>query len=106
VTCATSTATTCAVPVSAAATVTARFNPPPTTASLVDMLTQKGTLPADQAKELDRFGNNDGVFNLGDLIALLDRNNETISASVMARLLDAAAARAQSNRTTSPRRTP
>ncbi|HUQ80439.1 MAG TPA: hypothetical protein VM076_04855 [Gemmatimonadaceae bacterium] len=106
VTCATSTATTCSVPVSAAATVNARFNLPPGTATLVDVLIQKGTLPADQIKELDRFGNNDNAFNLGDLLALLDRNGETISAGVMARLLDVEVTRAKSNRTTSPRRTP
>jgi hypothetical protein len=97
---------TCAVPVNQATSVSARFTAPAPAAQLVDALLLGPSLAADQAAQLDRFGNNDGVFNLGDLLAQLDRSGETVSASVIARILDADAARAKSNRTTSPRRTP
>jgi hypothetical protein len=84
------TALTCAVPVTGPASVSARFNAPPAAAQLIDALLGSGPkLSADQETELDKFGNNDKTFNLGDLIALLDRNNESISAATLARLTEA-----------------
>jgi len=69
--------------------VSARFNAPPPAAQLVDALLGSGPkLSADQETQLDKFGNNDGTFNLGDLIALLDRTNESVSPAALARIAE------------------
>ena len=84
------TSITCAVPVSGPTSVSLRFNAAPPATQLVDALLGIGPkLSADQEFELDKFGNNDKTFNLGDLIAQLDRTNEGISAATLARLMDA-----------------
>jgi hypothetical protein len=41
---------------------------------------------ADERAQLDRFGNKDGTFNLGDLLALLDRTGEKLAPSTAAAL--------------------
>jgi hypothetical protein len=89
VTSCSATSLTCAVPVSGPMSVSARFTAPPPAAQLVDALLGSGPkLSADQETQLDKFGNNDGTFNLGDLIALLDRTNESVSAAALARIAE------------------
>ena len=64
-----------------------------------DLLTGSG-LTADQRVLLDKAGNGDGTFNLGDLIAHLERTNQILSPSITAQLLSAPVrARASSPRT-------
>jgi hypothetical protein len=93
---------TCDVPVTGPATVSARFNAPPPAAQLVDaLLGSAPKLSATQEGELDKFGNKDGTFNLGDLIALLDRTGESISPAALARLAELERVRPTA---TSPRR--
>jgi hypothetical protein len=48
-----------------------------------------GALAADEREQLDRFGNKDGVFNLGDLLALLDRTGERLTAATTVALVEA-----------------
>ncbi|MBL0170764.1 MAG: hypothetical protein IPP90_08550 [Gemmatimonadaceae bacterium] len=38
---------------------------------------------------LDRTGNGDGVYNLGDLLAHLDRTGQVLSSAISAQLLSA-----------------
>jgi hypothetical protein len=84
------TSLTCAVAVSAPASVSATFIAPPAAAELVNALLGSGAkLSADQERELDKFGNKDGTFNLGDLLAQLDRSRESVSPAVLARIADA-----------------
>ena len=96
------TSLTCAVPVSGPTSVSARFTAPPNAADLVSALLGSGPkLSADQERELDKFGNNDGTFNLGDLLAQLDRTRESVSPAILARIADADRTRSG---LTSPRR--
>ena len=84
------TSLTCAVPVSGPTSVSARFNAPPPAAQLIDALLGTGPrLSGDQEAELDKFGNNDKTFNLGDLLAQLDRSNESIAPATLTRLIEA-----------------
>lgn len=82
-------ASACTFTVSAAADVAARFDPPPTVAAVVARLLGTGTLTAEQERQLDRFGNDDGSLDVGDLLALADRTGESIGASVQRALLGA-----------------
>jgi uncharacterized repeat protein (TIGR01451 family) len=57
----------------------------------VDQLLGVQRLSNEQRRYLDQEGNADGSYNLGDLLALLDRTGASLSAEVMTRLLAAAA---------------
>jgi hypothetical protein len=59
--------------------------PAPATAA-TDLLTGGGLTDADRAV-LDQLGNRDGQYNLGDLLALLDRTGQQLGSDVLARLL-------------------
>ena len=52
------------------------------------LLTGSG-LTAEQRDLLDSTGNGDGTYNLGDLLAYLERTNQQLSTSIMAQLLTA-----------------
>jgi large repetitive protein len=82
---------TCALVLNAAAQATARFNPPRPAAELALALLGSLTLSADEQRELDRFGNKDGVFNLGDLLALMSRTGERLSPATMSGLMQSKA---------------
>ena len=68
---------------------TARFVPPRPASELAIALLTGTTLPDAEVRELDRFGNKDGAFNLGDLVALMSRTGERLSGATMASLLRA-----------------
>ena len=76
-------ALTCVVTVSQGSAVTARFTAPQGAGQLAQALLGGLTLSAEEEKQLDRFGNNDGKFNLGDLLALLDRTGASLAPSVL-----------------------
>ena len=59
---------------------------PPVAASATDLLTGAG-LSGEERGVLDQLGNGDGVYNLGDLLALLDRTGQRLGGDVLARLL-------------------
>jgi hypothetical protein len=44
-------------------------------------------LSAADRTTLDQLGNRDGAYNLGDLLALLDRTGQRLGSDVLARLL-------------------
>ena len=75
---------TCNVTPSQATAVTARFVSPHAARDVAMALLGKFTLPADERAQLDRFGNNDGTFNLGDVLALLDRTGEKLTPATTA----------------------
>jgi hypothetical protein len=77
---------------------------PAVTASATDLLTGSGLSPAERAI-LDQLGNADGAYNLGDLLALLDRTGQRLSGDVMARLLALPADVARPFRADAPRPT-
>jgi hypothetical protein len=66
---------------------TPRFVAPRPAAELAQALLGSLTLSSAEQRELDRFGNTDGTFNLGDLLALLTRTGERLSAATMNALL-------------------
>jgi hypothetical protein len=92
----------CQVTLAQARTVTARFTAPRAARDIALALLGTGTLTADERTQLDRFGNHDGTFNLGDLLALLDRTGEHLAPATMNALISADTALA----TTAPRRIP
>jgi len=69
----------------------------------VDQLLGVQRLSNEQRRYLDQEGNGDGSYNLGDLLALLDRTGASVSAEVMARLLAADADGAADGRRARPR---
>jgi hypothetical protein len=75
------------VTVTAAAHATATFVAPRPAAELARALLGRLTLSTAEQRELDRFGNKDGTFNLGDLLALVTRTGERLSAATMNALL-------------------
>ena len=83
----------------------ARFNAPRPGRDIAQALLAGSTLAADELEQLDRFGNKDGKFNLGDLLALLDRTGERLTPATTAALM-----RADRHATSTPaapaRRTP
>jgi hypothetical protein len=85
----TGTQLTCVIGLDAEKRVTVRFVAPRPAAELAMTLLGGATLPVAEANELDRFGNKDGAFNLGDLLALLTRTGERLSAPTMSALLRA-----------------
>jgi hypothetical protein len=78
---------TCTLVLAQARTVTARFTSPHSVHDLALALLGTMTLSADERAQLDRFGNKDGTFNLGDLLALLDRTGEKLTPSAAAALM-------------------
>ena len=74
---------TCAVTIAAASHATVRFVAPRPAAELAQALLGSLTLSSAEQHELDRFGNQDGTFNLGDLLALLTRTGERLSGATM-----------------------
>ena len=95
---------TCTLALTQARTVTARFTAPRTARDLALVLLGTGTVSPEERQQLDRFGNKDGTFNLGDLLALLDRTGERLTPAAIDALLGAG--RQPSGRQTTPRRTP
>ena len=81
------TQSTCLVTMNATTHTTARFVAPRPAAELALALLATTPLPAAEEQELDRFGNKDGTFNLGDLLALLARTGERLPATTMTALL-------------------
>ena len=79
----------CAIVVNTDTRATARFVAPRPAAELAQALLGSLTLSSAEQHELDRFGNKDGTFNLGDLLALLARTGEHLSAATMNALLAA-----------------
>ena len=79
----------CAIVVNADTRVTARFVAPRPAAELAQALLGSLTLSSAEQRELDRYGNKDGTYNLGDLLALLARTGERVSAATMNALLAA-----------------
>jgi hypothetical protein len=77
----------CALTVNAETHVTARFDPPRPAAELAKALLGGLTLTPDEEHQLDRFGNQDGTFNLGDLLALMARTGERLSPSTASALM-------------------
>jgi len=73
----------CGLTITAASQATARFVAPRTAAELAQALLGSLTLSSAEQRELDRFGNKDGTFNLGDLLALLTRTGERLSGATM-----------------------
>ena len=63
----------CGVAITAGAHATATFVAPRPAAELARALLGSLTLSSAEQRELDRFGNKDGTFNLGDLLALVTR---------------------------------
>lgn len=60
-------------------------------AAASDLLRGTG-LSVEQRTQLDQVGNADGVYNLGDLLALLDRTGQTLTAKEMSEVMSAPAA--------------
>jgi hypothetical protein len=77
---------TCTLVMNADTHATARFDPPRPAAELARALLGSLTITADEQYQLDRFGNHDGVFDLGDLVALLGRTGERLSPATMSAL--------------------
>ena len=97
-------ALTCTLTLSQARNVVAQFKAPKPGRDVALSLLGGTTLPADELVQLDRFGNNDGTFNLGDLLALLDRTGERLTAQTMQAVIEAD--RKSTKTPTSTRRTP
>lgn len=84
-------ALTCAVVLNAEAHATARFTPPRAAADLAAVLLGRLTISDEEQRQLDRFGNKDGVFNLGDLLALIARTGERLAPSTLIALVQSQA---------------
>jgi hypothetical protein len=101
-------ALTCTLTLSEARNVVAHFMAPRKGREIATMMLSGAALPADERAQLDRFGNKDGVLNLGDLLALLDRTGEHLTPAATAALV--AAGRRGTGTPTTPttpqRRTP
>ena len=80
---------TCTLTATAATQVTARFVAPRPAGELALALLGRLTITADEQRQLDRFGNTDDVFDLGDLLALLARTGERLPTATMSVLLAA-----------------
>ena len=70
------TAPSCAVTVGAETAVTARFIPQPPAGVAAGDLLGKPHLTPEQVRALDQAGNRNGRFDVGDYLALLDREGE------------------------------
>ena len=82
-------ASTCVATIDAQGHVAARFVAPRPAPQLALALLGKLSLSPAEQFELDRFGNKDGAFNLGDLLALLSRTGEQLSLATMTAVLGA-----------------
>jgi len=82
---------TCALVIDADTHVTARFNAPRPAAELALALLGRLSLSPDEQRQLDRFGNADGTFNLGDLLALIARTGERLSPATTSALMQSQA---------------
>lgn len=86
--CANSTELTCTFTLSANRTVAANFISPHSPHDLTLVLSGASKLTPDESAQLDRLGNMNGTFDLGDLLAFLDRTGQkltpTDAAAVMA----------------------
>jgi len=82
-------ALTCALTISQARNVVAQFRAPKAARDIAQSMLAGTALPADEALELDRFGNKDGKLNLGDLLALLDRTGERLAPATTQALIGA-----------------
>src|SRR4029453_5778876 len=82
---------TCVVVIDDDKHVTPHFTAPRPAAELARGLLGNLTLLPDEQHQLDRFGNNDGVFNLGDLLALVGRTGERLSPSTVSALMQSQA---------------
>jgi hypothetical protein len=81
----------CSVPLGETRDVKATFTPVRTISAdlaATDLLTGTGLTLADR-ELLDRTGNADGVYNLGDVLAHIDRTGQTLSDEISARLMAA-----------------
>ena len=96
---------TCTLTLSQTRTIVARFTAPRPGRDVAMALLGGAPLDAEERAQLDRFGNKDGVFNLGDLLALLDRTGEHLTPGTTGALIEADR-RTKSTPTTSPRSTP
>ena len=67
----------------------------------LDLLTGTGLSLADR-ELLDQTGNADGVFNLGDLLAHLERTKQVLTPSISSRIMNAAAPLSQPISSTPP----
>ena len=68
----------------------------------LDLLTGQGLSTADR-ELLDRTGNGDGVYNLGDLLAHMERTNQTLSLAISTRVMGATTPLSQPIRPTTTR---
>lgn len=68
----------------------------------LDLLTGQGLSAADR-ELLDQAGNGDGVYNLGDLLAHLERTSQVLSPQVVARMSAATTPLSQPLRVVAPR---
>jgi hypothetical protein len=59
----------------------------PTLSSVVKSILNLGTLSAEVQHYLDSLGNKDGVFDLGDILALLDRTGQQLDARTLQAIL-------------------
>jgi hypothetical protein len=83
----TGTAPSCIITVSGATTASAQFTAPRPAADLARALLGEITLSANEQLELDKFGNNNGGFDLGDLLALMNRRGERLSPATLGALM-------------------
>jgi hypothetical protein len=78
--CANSTEPTCAFTLTTNRTVAANFISPHSPHDLALALTgASSSLSAEERAQLDRLGNNNGSFDLGDLLAYLDRTKQKLT---------------------------
>jgi len=97
---------TCTLTMSQSRNIVARFTAPRPAREIALTMLGGAALPDEERAQLDRFGNKDGTFNLGDLLALLDRTGEHLTAATTAALFEADRRERTRAPTSSPRRTP
>ena len=94
----------CTIDLAQASGVSARFLPPRSAGDVAHALMgDEVLLSPDERDELDRFGNKNGQFDVGDLLALLDRTGENLQPATVAALN---AVMRREARPSSARRTP
>jgi hypothetical protein len=77
----------CTIQPSQATGVTVQFTKPRPARQIIGaLMAEEIVLTGDEYTQLDRFGNNDGGFDLGDVVALLDRTGETLQPATVAAL--------------------
>lgn len=75
----------CTIQPSEATGVTVQFTKPRPARQIIGaLMAEEIALTGDEYRQLDRFGNNDGGFDLGDVLALLDRTGETLQPATVA----------------------